>query len=509
MVGVSVTIVDTPGLTIMDPNYEMYFTDATNGDIYLQLPPINNVDGLQYRIKRIDFTNVDTNGGDLGVTFPYDMPLELVNNFFGFPEIPRHGEEPDIPPGLTFEWYGVPPWMNFGRPPNYNKVIVIANDPIVSINGAFNFCTINIFNEVTTFVSHNNVWYQDVTSIYGSVRNGILITPMYILASNLQGGIVGTEFTVSALQEAFDLIPQIDNKVNISYGYANNLTVDQLSVNVINPNGYLQINAFETLGKITPLISGAYDLGEEFKLWNNIYVNTLYSTTINTSNISSFTVDGDILISTTANLGTSSGRFNYLYANNVDATNITGGYTPTDSIIPSVNDSFTLGNPSNIWAHVFTNAINSGTILPNADATYNLGSSSLKWDTVYAAVGTIDTSDAKEKENITDSDLGLDFISELQPKSYKFKKGTSGRTHYGLVSQDVENTLVKFNKSGHDFAGFCKDTTDTGEEIYGLRYNEFIAPMIKAIQELKTIINQQNDKITNLETEIANLKSSK
>ena len=87
-----------------------------------------------------------------------------------------------------------------------------------------------------------------------------------------------------------------------------------------------------------------------------------------------------------------------------------------------------------------------------------------------------------QKDNITATDLGLTFVDKLTPKSYKFKGKT--RTHYGLIAQDVEAVLSDISKSASDFAGFIKDKDSDNNDIYGLRYTEFIAPLIKAIQEL-------------------------
>ena len=129
----------------------------------------------------------------------------------------------------------------------------------------------------------------------------------------------------------------------------------------------------------------------------------------------------------------------------------------------------------------------------------DLGTSSRRWDDVRATNGNIVTSDRNEKNTITATDLGLDFINKLSPVSYKFNKvknteafgeqkaGT--RTHYGLIAQDIETLLGTIGKSATDFAGFCKDEKDDDgvdleTPIYGLRYQEFIAPIIKAIQEL-------------------------
>lgn len=122
------------------------------------------------------------------------------------------------------------------------------------------------------------------------------------------------------------------------------------------------------------------------------------------------------------------------------------------------------------------------------DNAIDLGNSSSRFDDIYATNGTIQTSDEREKNTITTSDLGLDFVNALSPKSYIFNDKT--RTHYGLIAQDVETVLSEIGKSTQEFAGFIKtpleeiDGTKTDDVRYGLRMAEFITPMIKAIQEL-------------------------
>ena len=138
---------------------------------------------------------------------------------------------------------------------------------------------------------------------------------------------------------------------------------------------------------------------------------------------------------------------------------------------------------------------------PSVDNIADLGDASLRWDDVRATNGTIVTSDRNEKNTITDSDLGLDFVKRLSPKSYKFNGKT--RTHYGLIAQDIETVLSDISKSTTDFAGFCKDDIseeqDGSELRYGLRYTEFVSPLIKAIQEQQDIIEDLKARIETLE----------
>ena len=135
------------------------------------------------------------------------------------------------------------------------------------------------------------------------------------------------------------------------------------------------------------------------------------------------------------------------------------------------------------------------------DDVVDLGASNNRFDDIHATNGTIQTSDQQEKNTITDSDLGIDFIKRLTPKSYIFNGKT--RTHYGLIAQDVETVLSDISKPTSEFAGFIK--TDISEEQdgsqyrYGLRYTEFVAPLIKAIKEQQTIIEDLQARITALE----------
>jgi hypothetical protein len=155
-----------------------------------------------------------------------------------------------------------------------------------------------------------------------------------------------------------------------------------------------------------------------------------------------------------------------------------------------------------------------GDTQPGADNAYSLGVSGTRWSAVWAANGTIQTSDEREKKDIIESDLGLGFITKLRPVSFKWKVGQNvvtsevvkdeegnpildqegnektesvitpregKRTHYGLIAQEVEDLL-----DGKDFGGFIHDEET---DIKGLRYDQFVPLLIKAIQELKIEID--------------------
>jgi len=135
------------------------------------------------------------------------------------------------------------------------------------------------------------------------------------------------------------------------------------------------------------------------------------------------------------------------------------------------------------------------------DNFMDVGHPSYRFDDVRATNGTIQTSDRNEKNTITDSDLGIDFIKRLTPKSYIFNGKT--RTHYGLIAQDVETVLTDISKPTSGFAGFIKDDIseeqDGSEYRYGLRYTEFVAPLIQAVKDQQATIDALTARITALE----------
>jgi hypothetical protein len=157
------------------------------------------------------------------------------------------------------------------------------------------------------------------------------------------------------------------------------------------------------------------------------------------------------------------------------------------------------------------------------DNAYDCGTSSQRWRNIYAASGVVSTSDERTKTAIEPSNLGMDFINALTPVSYLHKVAENivtfrtveveparyvvddfgdsvlvahavtetvkevtpragVRRHYGLLSQQVRAALTA---AGVDDAAFwtLADPSDP-ESQQALRYEELMAPLIRAVQEL-------------------------
>ena len=124
---------------------------------------------------------------------------------------------------------------------------------------------------------------------------------------------------------------------------------------------------------------------------------------------------------------------------------------------------------------------------------FDLGSSTNRWNNIYAVTGTIQTSDKNAKKEIsTLSDEYEELFMSLSPVSYKFNNGE--RTHIGFIAQDVELSMKGSNLSNEDFAALCIDNIN-GENQYGLRYDEFIALNTHMIQKLFKRMNELENKI--------------
>lgn len=114
----------------------------------------------------------------------------------------------------------------------------------------------------------------------------------------------------------------------------------------------------------------------------------------------------------------------------------------------------------------------------------------------FNATPTI-TSDETLKDIEQMDDRYVDFFNNLNPVAYKFKVGH--RTHIGFGAQTVEKALLSSGLTTNDFAGIVIDKDiDMGEEwglspddnthfeeLYSLRYEEFIALNTMMIQKLQ------------------------
>ncbi len=126
-------------------------------------------------------------------------------------------------------------------------------------------------------------------------------------------------------------------------------------------------------------------------------------------------------------------------------------------------------------------------------------------------VGWTTFSDARIKKNIREDVPGMAFIEKLRPVTYNYdaaalQKIQGGKqlsaanntafesTRFtGLIAQEVAAAAEKL---GYNFSGVDKPTNE--QSVYGLRYAELVVPLIKAMQEMKQLIDAQQQEINEL-----------
>jgi len=139
-----------------------------------------------------------------------------------------------------------------------------------------------------------------------------------------------------------------------------------------------------------------------------------------------------------------------------------------------------------------------GVISPATNNTYTLGNATYRFTEVYATNGVINTSDRREKKDIYNTDLGLDFINKLRPVSYRWNTGVDNDVHYGLIAQEAEQAIAEVGKTEKTSIVTHDEATDR----YGVRYSELISPLIKAVQQLY-------NRILGIDREIVSVKAEK
>lgn len=160
--------------------------------------------------------------------------------------------------------------------------------------------------------------------------------------------------------------------------------------------------------------------------------------------------------------------------------------------------------------------------------------------TTYAYGAVQDRSDIRDKADIRDTELGLDFILALRPVDYKWDmrddyrpseelrpkredfeteeayetasiafsnsckienlvhNGSKKRSRYhsGFIAQEVKGVI---DAQGVDFGGYQDHSINGGQDVKTIGYAEFIAPLVKAIQEQQSIIASLTARVEALE----------
>jgi trimeric autotransporter adhesin len=192
---------------------------------------------------------------------------------------------------------------------------------------------------------------------------------------------------------------------------------------------------------------------------------------------------------------------NALYANVSGYYNIAiGRYSGTHPSTPNLYNTISIGNDG------ILNAYQNQAFIGNLNTLFIGGK--VTWSTF---------SDARIKNNVKEDVKGLDFIDRLRPVTYLISNqaitkitGNKETPDYpgknecetirysGFIAQEVEKAA---RDVGYDFSGYAAPKNQWG--LYTLSYEQFVVPLVKAVQELHTknellqVKNEDQDQIIN------------
>ncbi|MBA4155294.1 tail fiber domain-containing protein [Flavobacterium sp.] len=198
---------------------------------------------------------------------------------------------------------------------------------------------------------------------------------------------------------------------------------------------------------------------------------------------------GALITNSTGNFNTSSGNGS-LYNNTSGSYNSAIGFRGLEyNTIGNFNTSCGVDA-----LRINTTGSNNTAIGYNANVPNGAANNQIRigdYNITYAGVqvGWSITSDSRWKTNIKPSSLGLEFIKKLNPVSYYRTNDENKKTEYGFVAQEVEKTLDECGDSNNGII------TKDDEGLLSMRYNDLIAPLVKAIQEQQKMIEKLNVEI--------------
>jgi len=302
---------------------------------------------------------------------------------------------------------------------------------------------------------------------------------------------------------------------------------------------------------LLPATTSDINLGSPSNAWNNIYFTG--SLFYGSNRVLAFdSSHADSFLGLYSGINTNGGYSNTAYGYGALNENTFGSYNTAIGFATlhnttASNDNTAIGfNAGSLYDHGYNNVFLGAGANTNNNAYYNViaigkdatctapsqatfGNSSTSSYRGYA--NWSDISDGRYKKNVKENVPGLSFINKLRPVTYsldatglenflhknapkenqmsiaakavtdKALKEKESATYTGFVAQEVERSAKEL---GFDFSGV--DAPKNENDVYSLRYAEFVVPLVKAVQELSKQNDEQKKINSDLQQQIDELK---
>jgi hypothetical protein len=167
------------------------------------------------------------------------------------------------------------------------------------------------------------------------------------------------------------------------------------------------------------------------------------------------------------------------------------GNVAIDGNIDIAGTTISFGSAETLADGGGTTITSNSDFVPSLDNLRKLGSSTFRWTEVWAVDGTINTSDAREKENIKTLDYGLKEIIQMRPTRFNWKDRISDGDKIGLLAQDLQKILPEVVRDWE-----YRINEQNGERVkvpsarMGVIYTDIIPVLIKGVQEQQLQIEE-------------------
>jgi hypothetical protein len=301
-----------------------------------------------------------------------------------------------------------------------------------------------------------------VTAAFSGVSTAPTVTP----ASDNSTKIATTAFVQSAISAVSSGVTSFNTRSG---------AVTLISADVTTALGYTPYNSggatvitTSNISTYAPTLSGTGAVGT----WGiSISGNAATSTSLSGGSVSATTVTASGAVTS------NSGGFAALNASAVQLNS-------ANTSISHNGSTFSFAQSGTVIA-----GLSPSQFVPSPDNTLTLGSAGLRWTTVYATTGTINTSDRNDKQQVADLTAAEKAVGQAlkgMMKTFKFNeavlvKGPNARIHFGVIAQDVKAAFEAQGLNAEDYGVFCSDILPNGDVRLGVRYEELFALIIGSL----------------------------